>query len=229
MEDFWGNLLKRARKSRILGKRPWIKTVRYIRWSTLNQMDKKRNKEFYLRLKSVMLKQRLGGPLRAKYKMKRYYGGMSQVEYCRLLREARLIRRKDLISKRIKRTFTEVFIGLMEKRLETIIFRMNLVSSIEEAKVFVKMGNFAVNGNVIRKTKYIVGVGDVISIVPRKKHIFKKKFLQSLKYNGIIVNYPKYLEVNYAILTGVLISEPLVNEIPYLGRMNVEGIAGAIV
>lgn len=229
MEDFWGGLLRKARKSRMLGKKPWIKTVRYMRWGTLNQMDKKRNKEFYLKLKSVMLKQRLGGTLRAKYKIKRYYGGMSQVEYCRLLREARLSRRKDLISKRVKVTFTEVFMGLLEKRLETIVFRMNLVSGMEEAKALVKMGNFSVNGKIITKTKYVVSVGDVISVVPRKRSIFRKKFKECLEYKGIIVNYPKYLEVNYAILSGILICEPVVSEIPYLGRMNVEAIAGAIV
>jgi small subunit ribosomal protein S4 len=228
MEDFWGKLLRKARKSYLVGKNPGLKTVRYLRWSTVKHFDKKRNKEFYLNIKKVIRKQRLGGPLRAKYKVKRYYGGMSQVEYCRLLREARARRRRDLLCKRTGRTFTNTFMGLLEKRLETIIFRMNLASTIEEAKVLIKMGNFSVNGKSITKTKYVVSVGDVISVRRKKHEVFRKRLEERLRYNGVIVNYPRYMEVNYAILSGILISEPLLSEIPFLGRMNMEAIAGAI-
>jgi ribosomal protein S4 len=229
MSDFWGSLLRKARKNIVLKRNEHVKMVRYFRWSKLPYSAQRRDKEFYLRLKSCMRKARLGGPLRAKYKIKRFYGGMAKAEYGRLLRETRRLQRKDRIKKGEPRTFVDVFTGLLEKRSESSVFRMNLVNSVECAQALIKMGYSSVNGRIITKTRYTPSVGDVVSVVAERKGVIQAYPTERLKYNGVIASVPKYAEMHYGILSGVLLREPVLEEIPYLGEMHATAVSGAIV
>ena len=103
----------------------------------------------------------------------------------------------------------------LETRLDVIIYRLNFFKSIDTVKQFINHKNVSVNNKLVNKCSYEVNFYDIVSI--KKKH--HKKLLLSLWYNlkfkYTYINYPKYMEVNYDILSCLIFRHPKLKEIPY--------------
>lgn len=226
MTDLSGRLMRKARRSVRRGRSENCEMVRFMRWSRQRFMIQRRIKEFYLRLKEVRRKQYLrGGYLRVKYKLKRFYGGIDQVMYCRLLERARKRCRKRGLRLRL----IDVFVSSLERRVDAVIFRMNFAVSVEEAGEYVERGFILVNGRMIRNCNVLVNVGDVISVRTGLKGWFRRRILKRLMSGDIILGFPSYFEVNYKTMSGIIWTEPRVSNIPYMGRMDIEDVEGALV
>ena len=102
-----------------------------------------------------------GLQLRAKQKLKGYYGNLTEKQFSRIYTEA--ARRKGNTS--------ENLIGLLESRLDAVVYRAKFVPTPFAARQFVNHGHVTVNGKRCDISSYLVQVGDVIRVKNRSKSL----------------------------------------------------------
>ncbi|HEY0615725.1 MAG TPA: 30S ribosomal protein S4, partial [Candidatus Elarobacter sp.] len=97
-----------------------------------------------------------GRQLREKQKMRRYYGVL-ETQFSNYFRDAQ----------RVKGQTGATFLQLLERRLDNVVYRLNLAQSRPQARQLVTHRHFRVNGRIVNVPSYIVKAGDVISIADR--------------------------------------------------------------
>ncbi|HUN28478.1 MAG TPA: 30S ribosomal protein S4 [Alphaproteobacteria bacterium] len=97
-----------------------------------------------------------GRQLREKQKMRRYYG-VHETQFENYFREAA----------RVPGQTGRTFLQLLERRLDNVVYRMNLATSRSQARQLVTHRHFRVNGKIVNIPSFIVKPGDVISIGER--------------------------------------------------------------
>lgn len=102
-----------------------------------------------------------GTQLAAKQQLKKYYGNITEKYFRKVYKEA--VRRKGDTG--------ENLVGLLEQRLDAIIFRSNFVPTIFAARQFVSHKHVKVNGKAVNIPSYQVKVGDVIEIREKSRQI----------------------------------------------------------
>ena len=95
-----------------------------------------------------------GVQLRAKQKLKGYYANMSERHFRGIYDEAR----------RLKGDTGAHMIGLLERRLDTMIYRAKFVPTVFAARQFVNHGHVKVNGRRVTIPSFRVKVGDLIEV-----------------------------------------------------------------
>ena len=95
-----------------------------------------------------------GIQLRAKQKLKGYYGEITEKQFRRTYKEA--VRRKGDTG--------ENLVQLLERRLDAVVYRMKLVPTIFAARQLVNHGHMKVNGKRVNIPSYRVQDGDVIEL-----------------------------------------------------------------
>jgi len=108
-----------------------------------------------------------GRQLREKQKMRRYYG-VHETQFENYFREAA----------RIPGQTGRTFLQLLERRLDNVIYRLNLSTSRAQARQLVTHRHFRVNGKMVNIPSYVVKAGDVITIGERSKKspVFESNF-----------------------------------------------------
>ena len=99
-----------------------------------------------------------GRQLREKQKMRRYYGVL-ETQFENYFREAQ----------RVPGQTGKFFLQLLERRLDNVIYRLNLASSRAQARQLVTHRHFRVNGRIVNVPSFIVKAGDVITIGERSQ------------------------------------------------------------
>lgn len=102
---------------------------------------------------------------------------------------------------------------LLESRLDILLYRTNLFKSIFFVKQFIKHKGVLVNGLGLHQPNAQVNIGDIVSIPLYKE--FYEFFFKKLQENRVLVNYPKYIEMNYKIGTLTLFKIPRGGDIAY--------------
>lgn len=102
-----------------------------------------------------------GNQLRAKQQLRSYYGNMTEKQFRKIYQEATR-RRGDS---------GENLIGLLERRLDIVIYRSNFVPSVFAARQFVNHKHIKVNGKIVNIPSYQVQDGDVIEIRENARQI----------------------------------------------------------
>jgi len=97
-----------------------------------------------------------GRQLREKQKMRRYYG-VHETQFENYFREAA----------RVPGQTGRTFLQLLERRLDNVVYRLNLSSSRAQARQLVTHRHFRVNGKIVNVPSFIVKPGDVITIGER--------------------------------------------------------------
>ena len=97
-----------------------------------------------------------GRQLREKQKMRRYYG-VHETQFERYFREAA----------RVPGQTGRSFLALLERRLDNVVYRLNLAGSRAQARQLVTHRHFRVNGRMVNIPSFIVKQGDVITIGER--------------------------------------------------------------
>ena len=92
-----------------------------------------------------------GQQLRAKQKLKGYYANINERQFNRIYKEAR----------RLKGSTSEHLIGLLERRLDAIVYRAKFVPTVFAARQFVSHGHVTVNGRRVNIPSFRCRVGDV--------------------------------------------------------------------
>lgn len=146
-----------------------------------------------------------GVQLRAKQKLKGYYGNISERQFRRVYDEA--VRRKGDTS--------ENMIGLLERRLDAVVYRMKFVSTVFAARQIVNHGHISVNGKRVNIPSYLVKEGDEISITT------------SMKENAVVLgatqlaerDVPEYISVDHKAMKGTFVRTPKHSDVPYPVQM----------
>ncbi len=142
-----------------------------------------------------------GQQLRAKQKLKGYYGNISERHFRRLYTEA----------VRLKGSTSEHLIGLLERRLDTLVYRAKFVPTVFAARQFISHGHIKVNGKRVNISSYRCRVGDVIEI--REKSRGMELVLEATKSGERDV--PDYLEVDHSKMTATFQRIPALTDVPF--------------
>jgi len=146
-----------------------------------------------------------GLQLKAKQKLKGYYGNLTEKQFRRTYDEA--ARRKGNTS--------ENLISLLEARLDAIVYRAKFTPTPFAARQFVNHGHVLVNGKRVNIASYRVKAGDVVSVRERSRNM--ALVLEAIQSNERDV--PDYLEVDGKGMSAKFIRLPELAEVPYPVKM----------
>ena len=146
-----------------------------------------------------------GVQLRAKQKLKGYYANISERQFHGIYVEAG----------RMKGDTGENLIGLLERRLDAVIYRAKFVPTIFAARQFVNHGHVEVNGQRVNIASYRVKEGDVISIRERSRQLAIVLESVGLAERDV----PDYLEVDNNKMTATFVRTPALGDVPYAVQM----------
>ena len=142
-----------------------------------------------------------GTQLRAKQKLKGYYGDITEKQFRRIYAEA----------ERVKGDTGENLIGLLERRLDALVYRAKFVPTIFAARQFVNHAHVLVNGKSVNIPSYRVKEGDVVEIRPKSRQLALVLEAVSLAERDV----PDYLEVDHSRMTAKLVRQPGLSDVPY--------------
>ena len=146
-----------------------------------------------------------GTQLRAKQKLKGYYGNISEKHFERIYNEA------------VRRTgnTAELLIGLLESRLDAVVYRAKFVPTVFAARQFVNHGHVSVNGVRVTVPSFRCKAGDVIEV--REKARNMALVLEALQSGERDI--PDYIEVDGKKMTATYVRVPQFAEVPYPVQM----------
>ncbi|PHY22433.1 30S ribosomal protein S4 [Caulobacter sp. BP25] len=146
-----------------------------------------------------------GLQLRAKQKLKGYYGNLTEKQFSRTYEEA--ARRKGNTS--------ENLIALLESRLDAIVYRAKFVPTVFAARQFVNHGHVTVNGKRVNIPSYRCKPGDVIAV--REKSRNMALVLEAVASNER--DFAEYVSVDAKGLSATFVRAPELSEVPYPVKM----------
>ncbi len=142
-----------------------------------------------------------GIQLRAKQKLKGYYGNISEKQFRKIYAEAG----------RIKGDTSENLIGLLERRLDAIVYRAKFVATVFAARQFINHGHIKVNGQRVNIPSYRCKPGDVIEVREKSRQLaFVLEAIQLAERD-----VPEYISVDHSKMTASLVSVPAFADVPY--------------
>src|SRR5205085_6039298 len=141
-----------------------------------------------------------GVQLRAKQKLRGYYGNISERQFRGIYEEAI----------RMKGDSGAHLIGLLERRLDAVVYRAKFVATVFAARQFVNHGHIKVNGRRVNIASYRVKVGDVVEVKEASKQLALVLESTGLPERDV----PDYVEADHTKMTAKLARIPLINEVP---------------
>ncbi|MEM7236497.1 MAG: 30S ribosomal protein S4 [Pseudomonadota bacterium] len=146
-----------------------------------------------------------GLQLRAKQKLKGYYGDLTEKQFRRIYADA----------ERVRGDTGEALIGLLERRLDAVVYRAKFVPTMFSARQFVNHGHVRVNGKRVNIPSYRVSEGDLIEISDKAKQMaLVLEAAQSPERD-----VPEYLEVDHSKFTASYVRVPSLGDVPYAVMM----------
>jgi len=142
-----------------------------------------------------------GLQLRAKQKLKGYYGNITEKQFRAIYTEAT----------RQKGDTSEALIGLLERRLDAVIYRAKFVPTVFAARQFINHGHIKVNGTRVTIPSYRCKEGDVIEV--REKSRDMGLVLEAIE--SAERDVPDYLDVDHNKMTASLMRIPQFSDVPY--------------
>ena len=142
-----------------------------------------------------------GIQLMAKQRLKGYYGSIGERQFRKLYAEA--VRRKGDTS--------ENLIGLLERRLETVVYRAKFVPTVFAARQFVNHGHIKVNGKRVNIGSYQLKEGDVVEVRDKAREL--AMVLGAVQSGERDV--PEYIEADHKKMSATFVRVPQLTDIPY--------------
>ena len=143
--------------------------------------------------------------LQAKQKLKSYYGNMSERQFRNLFRKAY----------KKKGDTGENLVGLLERRLDAVIYRAKFAITVFAARQIINHGKVKVNGRKVNISSYLVSENDEIEI--------KDSFKQSIPIIGATQSkereVPEYIVAYHKKMTAKFNKVPKYDQIPYPVQM----------
>ncbi|MFZ1680224.1 MAG: 30S ribosomal protein S4 [Rhizobiaceae bacterium] len=146
-----------------------------------------------------------GLQLRAKQKLKGYYGDISEKQFRGIYAEA----------SRRKGDTPDNLIGLLESRLDAVVYRAKFVPTIFAARQFVNHGHVMVNGRRVNISSYTCRPGDVVEVREKSKQLVI--VLESVQLAERDV--PDYIEADHNKMSAKFARVPGLTDVPYAVQM----------
>ena len=146
-----------------------------------------------------------GTQLRAKQKLKGYYGDLTEKQFRKIYGEA----------ERVRGDTGEMLVGLLERRLDAVVSRAKLVPTIFAARQFVNHGHVNVNGKRVNIASYRVKEGDVVEVREKSKQLAIVIEAMASAERDV----PDYLEVDAGKKIVKFVRTPGLGDVPYPVKM----------
>jgi len=139
-----------------------------------------------------------GTQLREKQRVKRTYG-LLEAQFRSYFAEA----------DRMKGVTGENLLVLLERRLDSIIYRTGFATSRNEARMLVRQGHFLVNGRKVNIPSFSVGVGDVVEVREKSRQIVRvNEALDGVMRRGV----PSWIDLDRTAFKGTVKTLPVREE-----------------
>ena len=142
-----------------------------------------------------------GIQLNAKQKLKSYYGNINERQFRNVYRKA-LKKKGDT---------TENLVGLLETRLDTVIYRAKFAPTVFSARQLINHGHFRVNKKKVNISSYTVKENDLIEVKDKSKSLTIIEGCLSSKERDV----PEYIQYDTKNKTAKLVRVPKFADIPY--------------
>jgi small subunit ribosomal protein S4 len=142
-----------------------------------------------------------GLQLRAKQKLKGYYGDLTEKQFRRIYAEA----------VRIKGDTGENLVGLLERRLDAVVYRAKFVATMFAARQFVNHGHVTVNGRRVNIASYRVKEGDVVQVREKSRQIAVLIEATQLAERDV----PDYVDADHSKMSATFVRTPSFSDVPY--------------
>ena len=146
-----------------------------------------------------------GVQLRAKQKLKGYYANVSEKQFRGIYAEAI----------RMKGDSGQHLIGLLERRLDAVVYRAKFVPTVFAARQFINHGHIKVNGRRVDIGSYQLKVGDTIEIKEASKQLVHVLEAAQLPERDV----PDYLDVDHSKMTAQFGRVPGLSDVPFPVQM----------
>jgi small subunit ribosomal protein S4 len=146
-----------------------------------------------------------GTQLKAKQKLKGYYANLSERQFHKVYDEA----------VRMTGDSSENLIGLLERRLDVVVYRSKFVPTIFAARQFVSHGHVKVNGRRVTISSIRLKAGDVVELTEKSKGLATVLEAVQLAERDT----PDYIEVDHKGMTARLVRVPALSDVPYPVQM----------
>ena len=147
-----------------------------------------------------------GIQLREKQKLKGYYGNITEKQFRRIFTEA----------SRRKGDTSENLIGLLESRLDAVVYRLNFVPTVFAARQLVNHKHVLVNGRIVNIPSYRCKSGDIVQV--REKGRDMALVMEAV--DKMEREIPEYLSFDPKNFAGEFIRIPVLDDVPYPVQMN---------
>ncbi|MBE7217619.1 MAG: 30S ribosomal protein S4 [Caulobacteraceae bacterium] len=146
-----------------------------------------------------------GLQLKAKQKLKGYYGNITEKQFRRTYDEAA----------RLKGNTSENLISLLESRLDAVVYRAKFVPTPFAARQLVNHGHVQVNGKRVNIASYRVKAGDVVAVRERSRNM--ALVLEAVSSSER--DTPDYIQLDAKAVSAVFVRAPELAEVPYAVKM----------
>ena len=142
-----------------------------------------------------------GIQLQAKQKLKCYYGNMNERQFRNMYKRA-IMKKGDT---------AENLIGLLERRLDAVIYRSKLSNTIFSSRQLINHGHVRVNGKKVNISSYLVKEEDSIEIRDKSKQLALIDIALANKEREV----PEYLQLDEKNKKVKFVRIPKFEEVPY--------------
>ena len=139
--------------------------------------------------------------LQAKQILKAHYGRVTEKQFSNIFK----------LANKMKGNKAENFAGLLEQRIDMVVYRLNLAPTIFAARQLVSHNHIRVNGKKVNIPSQRLKVGDKIELRDRSKQI--PAFIEIVQKQERAV--PEYLSMDQGSMSGQVVRIPMISDIPY--------------
>ncbi len=147
-----------------------------------------------------------GVQLNAKQKLKGYYGNLNERQFRNCYKKA--IRQKG--------DSGENLIAILERRLDTIVYRSKFVPTVFAARQFINHGHVKVNGKRVNIASCLLKESDVVEVKDKSKEM--ALVVESMKSQERDI--PGYITVDEKKCSSTFVRTPQFAEVPYATQMD---------
>ena len=142
-----------------------------------------------------------GIQLQAKQKLKSYYGNMNERQFRNCYRKA-IKKKGDTV---------ENLIGLLEKRLDIILYRAKFALTVFSSRQLINHGHIKVNGKKVNIPSYLLKEEDTIELKEKSKQLETVDVSLASKERDV----PEYLQLDEKQKKIKYVRTPKFAEVPY--------------
>jgi small subunit ribosomal protein S4 len=142
-----------------------------------------------------------GIQLRAKQKLKSYYGNINERQFRNLYKKA-IMKKGDT---------AENLIGLLERRLDAVVYRSKLSTTIFAARQLINHGHVMVNGKKVNISSYQLKEEETVEVREKSKKLALIDIALANKEREV----PEYLQVDEKNKKIKFVRTPKFEEVPY--------------